>query len=78
VDRGGTEIGPPLVGLDRHWTADTLVQYIGDPARFRDSDERLQALVIRYNGRLMKPFRLPRDEARTLARWLLADEDDAP
>ena len=74
ADRSGTEIGPSLYALARVWDVDSLARYIEDPAPFRARDPRLQALVARYRGRLMKGFPMAREEARALAGWLLTDD----
>jgi cytochrome c553 len=73
IDRSGTEIGPPLQGLAQDWDVDSLSSYIDDPAPFRAREPRLQALVARYHGRLMKGFPMEREERRALAAWLLQD-----
>lgn len=74
ADRSGTEIGPPLESLRTHWDEESLVRYIADPTPFRERDPRIQALVRRYGGRVMRGVAMPTGEARELARWLLRDE----
>jgi cytochrome c553 len=71
ADLGGTEIGPPLAGLERYWTLEQLADYIRDPAPFHQSDPRIRGLVQAYNGRLMKGYPLDDAELRSLAAWLL-------
>jgi cytochrome c2 len=73
ADRSGTEIGPPLHDLARSWDAESLERYIDDPAPFRARDPRLQGLVTRYRGRLMKGFPMDPAERRALAAWLLRE-----
>jgi mono/diheme cytochrome c family protein len=72
-NREGAEGGPPLRGLDAHWTVETLAEYISDPSVFVDEDPRLQKVSESYPDSEMPAFDVfPAEERRALAAYLLA------
>ena len=73
TDRRGGKNAPPLTKLDSSWSAETLADYLKDPARWRESDARIRKLVQRYPKLTMPPSDHPEAERRALAAWLLAE-----
>lgn len=72
--REGTRRGPPLAGLEAHWSVDLLAEYLADPQGIVERDPRLQAFGKEYEGSEMGRYdNLDLDLRRTLASWLLED-----
>lgn len=71
-DREGKSNGPGLVDLDRHWTRDTLTEFLGDPRAFEATDPRIAALRDQYSSAMDPYTNLTLAERRVLANWLLA------
>ena len=71
----GSANGPALVKIGEHWSLTELIEFIADPEPFRERDERLDALSIRFNSR-MTPFdTLPASDRRAIAKYLLAEHN---
>jgi mono/diheme cytochrome c family protein len=69
--RQGTEFGPPLTHLDRHWEVPALAAHLANPETTRARDARLQALGTRFPAP-MPGYPEPEEDRRALAAWLLA------
>ncbi|HEX5042955.1 MAG TPA: c-type cytochrome [Candidatus Polarisedimenticolaceae bacterium] len=69
--RQGTEFGPPLTDLARHWEVGFLAAHLADPDAGRARDARLQALTARFPAP-MPGFAQPEQDRQALAAWLLA------
>ncbi|MDP6539939.1 MAG: c-type cytochrome [Planctomycetota bacterium] len=69
--REGTFLAPPLAGLARHWEAQSLADYLRDPAPFLASDERLGAMSQHYTANMRAFAELGKAERLRLAEWLL-------
>jgi mono/diheme cytochrome c family protein len=73
---GGTQLGPALKDLREHWNLESLVEYLQNPQAVTDRTPRLR------ERRSLYPMRMPpaaqaglsREEIRTLAAWLLAED----
>ena len=74
-ERQGKLHSPPLTGLARHWTHDTLVEYLAAPASFVARDPRLSRAASRYSSRMGPSNDMTAEERSVLAGWLL--EEDA-
>ncbi len=71
--REGTNTGPALDGLRRHWDEDTLVRFLHNPAAFKLADPRLAALSQRYRSDMPPLFAADERRIRALARYLLQE-----
>ena len=72
-EREGTRRGPPLAGLDEHWTAERLAEYLSDPGATIAGDARLRAMDEDFGSSNMGRYdNLDPEQRRTLAAWLLA------
>jgi cytochrome c2 len=45
----GTPLGPPLRGLDAHWTRESLAEYLTDPKAAIESNQRLKTLSLNFS-----------------------------
>jgi mono/diheme cytochrome c family protein len=72
-ERGsGARLGPPLGGIEEHWSAPSLAEFLADPESWRARDARL-AEQARALGSVMEPYaNLSAQERLRLAEWLLA------
>ncbi|HQT93029.1 MAG TPA: c-type cytochrome [Thermoanaerobaculaceae bacterium] len=71
--REGTNTGPALDRLRRHWDEDTLVRFLHNPAAFKLLDPRLAALAQRYRSDMPPLFAADERRVRALARYLLQE-----
>jgi len=71
-DGAGSQLGPPLRGLDQHWTRETLADYLSDPKAVIDRDPRLQKLAKRFAMMPMPPVLYERELRLRLADHALA------
>ncbi len=69
-DRAGKALGPPLLALQQHWTADKMVAYFQDPQGYAANDARLAEQKKQFSMK-MPPPSLSADELQILAQWLL-------
>lgn len=69
-DLNGTTTGPPLQNLARHWTEESLAEYLRDPSAAIEKNPRLQRLHDRYQT-LMPTFDMDEETRRGIARYLL-------
>ena len=74
-EREGTRRGPPLGGLDAHWSVELLAEYLADPPAMVKADARLGALDEQYGSSDMGRYdNLDLALRTTLAAWLLAGQ----
>lgn len=69
-DRAGKPLGPSLLALQQHWTADDLVAYLQDPQGYAEKNPRLLEQKKQYSMKMPAPALTP-EELQVLARWLL-------
>ena len=68
----GAMAGPTLSGLEAHWTAEDLSEFIADPAAWAADDERLTELAGKFAMPMARPMvPLTPAERLQLAEWLL-------
>lgn len=67
----GTGLGPPLRDLGRWWDRAGLVDFLADPDRWEETDERLGRLAEEYSGNMQTYENLSEAERGRLADWLL-------
>ena len=68
----GGWMGPPLEGLNEHWTPETLADYIYDPGPFVEADERLAKLARKFPTQMAPKKTLGKAERLKIANWLLS------
>jgi mono/diheme cytochrome c family protein len=73
AERQGSATGPALTGLKRHWTEDTLVAFLHNPAAAVAADRRLEKLARRYPAQMAGLPGASDEKLRALARYLLLD-----
>ncbi|MAF66792.1 MAG: hypothetical protein CMJ84_14180 [Planctomycetes bacterium] len=69
--REGTFLAPALGQLRPHWDAQTLAEYLRDPAPFLAADARLGAMSQRYTANMRAFAEFGPAERLRLAEWLL-------
>jgi cytochrome c2 len=72
-NRRGTNIGPPIRGLRRHWTARRLAAFLHDPASFKQDDPRLRTISEHYRTDMPSPILRDEKTASALIAYLLAE-----
>jgi cytochrome c2 len=72
-DRKGTNIGPPIRKLHNRWTEERLLQFLRDPASFKQADVRLRRISERYRTDMPSPFVGDDASLKTLIAYLLAE-----
>jgi cytochrome c2 len=72
-NRRGTNIGPPIRGLRRHWTARRLAAFLHDPASFKQTDPRLRTISEHYRTDMPSPILRDEKRADALIAYLLAE-----
>ena len=73
LDRKGMPNGPALADLERHWTRDTLAEFLRDPKAFVKTDARVAALKNQYSTGMGRYDALTLDQRLVLASWLLTN-----
>lgn len=68
----GTMLGPPLSGLADHWSRETLIEHLSDPAGVKAKNPRLVELGRRYSMAMPAVSGLDEEQLGSLADWLLA------
>lgn len=71
-DRRGTNIGPPVLKLRDHWTEERLLQFLRDPASFKQADSRLRRISERYRTDMPSPIVGDDAKLKALIAYLLA------
>jgi cytochrome c2 len=72
-DRSGTNIGPPILKLRNHWTEERLVQFLRDPASFKQADTRLRQISERYRTDMPSAILGDNTKLKALVAFLLAE-----
>ena len=71
-ERGeGKVLGPPLVGVEAHWTVESLADFLADPRAGLSSDPRLKALDQRYRTDMLSYAYMPPEDRALLAAFVL-------
>lgn len=68
----GGWMGPPLKELGEHWSRETLADFIRDPAKFVDDDQRLSELSRQFPTQMAPQKTLTKAQRLAVADWLLA------
>jgi len=71
ADLAGTSAAPSLDGLDAHWDAPDLVEYLRDPDAVRAGRPRLQYRSEEYPLEMPGYPDVPREDLEALGRYLL-------
>ncbi len=75
----GSPVGPPLRGLARHWTAESLSGFLADPDAVLEREPRLAELSYRFRNRMPSFAHLTGSQRKTLARHLVeSDAEERP
>ena len=66
----GTSRGPRLVGLAKHWSPPSLVDFLAHTERWEQDEERIRRLAAAYSGDMRGYDNLSRAERTRLAEYL--------
>ncbi len=71
--RQGTSLAPPLRGLGEHWTADSLAEFLRDPAPVIAATPRLTTMDERYPADMPGDPAADEETLHSLVAYLLTE-----
>lgn len=77
-DGGGTALGPPLRGLDAHWTRESLAEYLTDPKGAIEKDQRLKTIALNFTMHMPPVLNHTPEQRLAIADHALALSAQAP
>ena len=72
TDGKGTPLGPPLRGLDAHWTRESLADYMTDPKAAIDSNPRLKTVSLNFSMHMPPVLNFTPEQRLAIADHALA------